>query len=306
MTDIFSKAKAAGPTPVAAAPKAATPAPSNPAPAAQAAPSSPAPAQAAQAAPAQAAAQPAAAKAQGGGEHDHVIQQLMEMGYERSQVEKALRAAFFNAERAVEYLIMGIPAHLQQAANAAAPQSPKAGSIGAALGVGNASAADVGDIGDVGDEVFDDEDAQMDEGDGPLDFLRTNPEFNAMKLAVQQNPQVLGRIMEVLYQTNPQLVQLISQNQEEFSRLLEEPVDQESLARSQLAQRMGAGAGAGAGAGGEGAPGTIQVTAEEKAAIERLEALGFPRQKVIEAYFACDKNEEMAANYLLENAFADE
>jgi UV excision repair protein RAD23 len=146
----------------------------------------------------------------------------------------------------------------------------------------------------------------MDEGDGPLDFLRTNPEFNAMKLAVQQNPQVLGRIMEVLYQTNPQLVQLISQNQEEFSRLLEEPVDQESLARSQLAQRMGAGAGAGAGAGGEGAPGTIQVTAEEKAAIERLEALGFPRQKVIEAYFACDKNEEMAANYLLENAFADE
>ena len=48
-------------------------------------------------------------------------------------------------------------------------------------------------------------------------------------------------------------------------------------------------------------PGSISVSEDEMNAIDRLVNLGFPKHRAAEAYFSCDKNEELAANFLFES-----
>ncbi len=50
----------------------------------------------------------------------------------------------------------------------------------------------------------------------------------------------------------------------------------------------------------------IELSEEESQAIERLMSLGFDKARALEAYFACDKNEELAANFLFEHMEEDD
>ena len=54
----------------------------------------------------------------------------------------------------------------------------------------------------------------------------------------------------------------------------------------------------------QGVPVVVRLSEEERAAVESLTALGFYSQMATQAYLACDKDEEMAANFLFDNGVA--
>ncbi|XP_060890878.1 RAD23 homolog A, nucleotide excision repair protein b isoform X2 [Labrus mixtus] len=245
--------------------------------------------------------------------YENLVSEIMSMGYEREQVVNALRASYNNPDRAVEYLLMGIPAEAsdlppQEPIRQSVPSNPPAPAAAPVASAAPAAPAPTPtpttqqqpqqppatpptglvsgsqSLTAGGDSVS---------TGNPLEFLRNQPQFQQMRQIIQQNPALLPALLQQLGRDNPQLLQQITQHQERFVQMLNEP--------------------RGRNTGGEGAeapesPQTnyIQVTPQEKEAIERLKALGFPEGLVIQAYFACEKNENLAANFLLQQSWDDE
>ncbi|KAG8508562.1 UV excision repair protein RAD23-B, partial [Galemys pyrenaicus] len=165
-----------------------------------------------------------------GQSYENMVTEIMSMGYEREQVIAALRASYNNPDRAVEYLLMGIPRDRESqavvdpppAASTVAPQS----SVAAAAATTTATTTTTSS------------------GGHPLEFLRNQPQFQQMRQIIQQNPSLLPALLQQIGRENPQLLQ--------------------------------------------------------------LKALGFPEGLVIQAYFACEKNENLAANFLLQQNFDED
>lgn len=202
-------------------------------------------------------------------EYKQMVRRLMDMGYSEGAVNAALRASFNNPDRAVEYLINGIPEEVS-------------------------GLHDLENFIAAADPTHNYENPQTIEEneneENPLTFLRSQPQFRAMSRAIRGNPDLLTGFIDQIGQSNPTLLQLIIQNQHHFINLLNEEIANEE-------ENCGASSPI---------PTTpipssqqIVVTEQEKEAIDRLKALGFPEHLVVQAYFACDKNEMQAANFLL-------
>ncbi|CAL1529981.1 unnamed protein product [Lymnaea stagnalis] len=220
--------------------------------------------------------------------YENMVQQLMIMGFERENVVRALRASFNNPDRAVEYLLGGIPE----------PHGAEEGFGGGhpPARPTDASESNVSMASNPSSDTTGSSQTGGTGGEDPLAFLRSQPQFQRMRQAIQENPQLLPALLQQIGQNNPPLLQMISQNQERFVQMLNEPDD-------------GSDQEGGQGAGGTNPPpgsGYISVTPEEKQAIDRLKALGFSEAMCIQAYFACDKNEDLAANFLLSQNDDDE
>lgn len=268
---------------------------------------------------------------------DATVEQLMQMGFQRSQVERCLEAAFGSPDRAVEYLMSGIPELDGDDDSDGAPSDgeyPEGGHLS-------------------------EEDGE-DEGSEPLPpalaALRSNPMFTQVATMAQQNPMVLQQMLPALAESHPELLQAIEENPDAFQRMLADAANgvhhdddspgvetgpagmnaeamaammhqdpammqqmMENLSESDpelaaqiqgnpqaLASFMQAamedaemeeGAGGGPGEG----DGPLSLTEEEGRAVQRLVELGFAFQIAAQAYVACGKNEDHAANYLFDH-----
>ncbi|XP_017062807.2 UV excision repair protein RAD23 homolog A [Drosophila eugracilis] len=257
-----------------------------------------------------------------GDEYNQTVLSMVEMGYPREEVERAMVASYNNPERAVEYLVNGIPAEEEVIYNDEATNPSAIDS-----GPQTASALSVGRV--------------VESNSDPFEFLRNQPQFLQMRSLIYQNPHLLHAVLQQIGQTNPALLQLISENQDAFLNMLNQPIESESESNDTLprvsnprrssilaetenllslesegavaSERSAAGSSVvqtGANVENEElelppAVSTIRLNRQDQDAIERLKALGFPEALVLQAYFACEKDEELAANFLLSSSFDD-
>eukprot|EP00429_Kryptoperidinium_foliaceum_P064267 CAMPEP_0176063400 /NCGR_PEP_ID=MMETSP0120_2-20121206/31620_1 /TAXON_ID=160619 /ORGANISM="Kryptoperidinium foliaceum, Strain CCMP 1326" /LENGTH=394 /DNA_ID=CAMNT_0017396973 /DNA_START=38 /DNA_END=1223 /DNA_ORIENTATION=+ len=281
-------------------------------------------------APAAPAAPAIAPGAVGGPANEATVQMMCDMGFPRNLVEQCLRAAFNNPDRAVDYLMSGIPPHLQALARGEAPPPapapPAPGQQAQMPGFPQMPMV------------------PMANATGPLAKLQNHPLFFRLKAAVQQNPAALNEVMACIEKVDPTMIPLIAEHQEEFVAILAEPGPGMPMAPPVAPAPGGAAPSAGSGAaqdpvaammaamqaaqqgGGAGAPGAPaagaapsaaaqqrpaapaappQLSPQENEAVIRLMGLGFDRASALQAYIACDRNEELAASSLFDMADGD-
>lgn len=201
-----------------------------------------------------------------GSQFEEMITRLTGMGFERSQAEAALRAAYGNPDRATEYLLNGLPANVQvqpQPANTGAQPSEQP----------NGSAAP-----------------------------------NAQGQGVQINPDMLRaalpQILAQMAQTNPEL----ANNPQAIQAMLQNPQMLQSLMGVVANMQAQGGGGQGQGlptgppsGGGQPQAQTIQISAEDREALNTLMAMGFTQHQAYEAYRVSGNNLDAAASYLFDN-----
>jgi UV excision repair protein RAD23 len=213
-------------------------------------------------------------------EFKSAVGRITEMGFDNEEATRALKAAFMNVDRAVEYLTSGnIPE--------ASPQEGDGASSSHVL------------------------------LPAELEALKNSPQFQQLRAAVQQNPDLIYDILEQIEATNPQLLDMIENNRAAFYKLLtdmEYPGD-EAFEQGELGEEVEEGIDEDNTEGGElqrdeaeqqmfdaAVMEQLQASPNDSLAINRIMEMGFDRESAIEAYFACDKNEELAINFLLNNA----
>uniref|UniRef100_A0A182K258 UV excision repair protein RAD23 n=1 Tax=Anopheles christyi TaxID=43041 RepID=A0A182K258_9DIPT len=206
------------------------------------------------------------------------IQRLKEMGYSEQSARLALEICANIPDRAVEYLLseMGGGSDISLALAAAAQQQQQQQQQqGGQGGTGTAQSGDA----------------------NPLAFLRDNPVFEDMRRILRDDPSMLPYLMRRMQTSNPDLLNIIAEYQDEFLALINEGSNTAGQAAGQPMSRELEDIAAAM---------VNSLTPSDMDAIERLKALGYPEHLVIQAYIACERDEYDAAMFLVTQMLDEE
>lgn len=127
-------------------------------------------------------------------------------------------------------------------------------------------------------------------------------------LEAMQNPAQMAQMLQGM---NPEQLATMSQmlgvSPEQLQGMVQmmSGMPQEELQEYMNMAMQGGGGGGGPRMGGGVPPGAqvLRLSEEEMAAVDRLADMGFDRTEAAQAYIACDKNEALAANLLMDGGF---
>lgn len=136
-----------------------------------------------------------------------------------------------------------------------------------------------------------------------LASITSRPQFATIQQSIQQNPHLLSNIIESLASSEPEIYSFISENPDLFLNAV-------SAMPSPGSRVSGGGASIPSESGmprmmtGSEPPSLNHMlpsaTDHDRQAIERLKELGFTEFQAVQAYVACDKDEQLAANLLFQ------
>ena len=201
------------------------------------------------------------------------IASLVEMGYQKDYAEAAIKAAKGNVTIAIEYLYNGIPENIPEDNNVSGSDN------------------NTGEVGSEADQV--------------------KKIASMVKVLCSNDPTQLQNIILSIQRSQPELLELIKRNEAVFKEAISKPFSDEDMANfrelSSLAGGLGGsgsgtgtGTGSGSGTGTGGRNDVIKLSKTDYDAVQRLKEFGFTEMEAVQAYFACDKNSEMALNFLFE------